>query len=73
VIAPRLSSRVGFQPIGQLWRDTIVELAELPSSDTIDLFTNRRSKIENQKLSVADALSNLPFAVITSITSSGAL
>jgi Maltooligosyl trehalose synthase len=28
VIAPRLSSRIGFPPIGELWKDTAIELPE---------------------------------------------
>jgi (1->4)-alpha-D-glucan 1-alpha-D-glucosylmutase len=67
VIGPRLSSRVGFPPIGEPWKDTTIELPEWSSSDVIDLFTNRGSKIENRKLLLADALSTLPFSAITNI------
>src|SRR5436190_1415741 len=38
VIAPRLSSRIGFPPIGELWKDTAIEVPETPEK-THDLFT----------------------------------
>ena len=42
VIAPRLSSRVGFPPIGEVWKDTAIELPETLSLEKAhDLFTCR--------------------------------
>ena len=38
VLAPRLSSRVGFPPIGEAWRDTAVQLPN-GFGDGRDLFT----------------------------------
>jgi (1->4)-alpha-D-glucan 1-alpha-D-glucosylmutase len=66
VIAPRLSSRIGFPPAGERWKDTAVDLPEsLAFENAGELFTNRESRIENRKLLLADVMSILPFAVIT--------
>jgi (1->4)-alpha-D-glucan 1-alpha-D-glucosylmutase len=59
VIAPRLSSRVGWPPIGGRWEDTAIEVPEfLTREGAADLFTGRPL---NQQL--ANALDQLPFAV----------
>ena len=66
VIAPRLSSRVGFPPIGDKWKDTIVHLPEnLPIDRVRELFTGRELRVENRQLRLADAMSILPFAALT--------
>src|SRR5438477_4614885 len=66
VIAPRLSSRVGFPPIGERWKDTGIEFPETFSLEKAhDLFTCRPVRYHNRRVSVSDALSVLPFAVIT--------
>src|SRR5437667_3621784 len=40
VIAPRLSARIGFPPIGEAWKDTAIELPEtLSLRNTHDFFT----------------------------------
>jgi (1->4)-alpha-D-glucan 1-alpha-D-glucosylmutase len=68
VIAPRLSSRIGFPPIGELWKDTAIDLPEtLSLKDTHDLFTCRPVSVLHQQLKLADAFSLLPFAVITNL------
>jgi (1->4)-alpha-D-glucan 1-alpha-D-glucosylmutase len=68
VIAPRLSSRVGFPPIGELWRNTAIELPQrLSLSKAHDLFTCRPMPLKHRQVKVADALSVLPFAVITNL------
>jgi (1->4)-alpha-D-glucan 1-alpha-D-glucosylmutase len=68
VIAPRLSSRVGFPPIGEVWQDTVIQLPESFSlKDAHDLFTCRPVRHHNRGVSVGDALSVLPFAVITNL------
>ena len=68
VIAPRLSSRIGFPPIGELWKDTAIELPETLSLENAhDLFTCRPVSLQDRQLKVADALSVLPFAVITNL------
>ncbi len=68
VIAPRLSSRVGFPPIGELWKDTAIEFLEtLSLKGGHDLFTCRPIPVRHREVKVADALSILPFAVITNL------
>jgi (1->4)-alpha-D-glucan 1-alpha-D-glucosylmutase len=63
VLAPRLSSRVGFPPIGQAWRETAVRL---PSgfSGGRDLFTGETVSAQNGALPLASAFARLPFAVL---------
>jgi (1->4)-alpha-D-glucan 1-alpha-D-glucosylmutase len=62
VIVPRLSSRVGFPPIGDRWQDTH---AVLPAgiSNLSDVFSDREVRVENSQLKQAVAMSQLPFAV----------
>jgi (1->4)-alpha-D-glucan 1-alpha-D-glucosylmutase len=68
VITPRLSSRVGFPPIGERWKDTAIEFPETFSLKRAhDLFTCRPLPLQDRKVNVADALSALPFAVITNL------
>ncbi len=68
VITPRLSSRVGFPPIGESWQDTTLEIPEaLPLEHAHDLFTCRPVPVRNRDVKVADALSILPFAVLTNL------
>ncbi len=64
VIAPRLSSRVGFPPTGEKWQDTIVDL---PFEEGRDIFTAREIAPQDRQLKVADAMSTLPFAAITNV------
>jgi (1->4)-alpha-D-glucan 1-alpha-D-glucosylmutase len=62
VLAPRLTMRIGFPPMGHLWRDTTVQLpksAELCS----DLFTGAAMEAV-PSLPLAQAFARLPFAVI---------
>jgi hypothetical protein len=66
VIAPRLSSRVGFPPVGQKWQDTVLELPEnLEHKSTRELFADREISFAGRRINVSDALSMLPFAVVT--------
>jgi len=68
VIAPRLSSRIGFPPIGERWKDTVVDLPEsLAVANVRELFTGRAVHFDGRRLSIAEALSTLPFAVITNV------
>ncbi len=55
VIAPRLTARVGFPPIGDAWRDTALNYE---AGELRDLFTGR-----DWTPQIADALRELPFAV----------
>jgi (1->4)-alpha-D-glucan 1-alpha-D-glucosylmutase len=66
VIAPRLSSRIGFPPIAERWKDTMLEFPETLSLEHAhNLFTCRKLHHEGRVVAVADTLSILPFAVIT--------
>jgi (1->4)-alpha-D-glucan 1-alpha-D-glucosylmutase len=68
VIAPRLSSRIGFPPIGAAWRDTAIQLPETLSVKGVhDLFTCRPIRHQKRQAGLCDALSVLPFAVITNV------
>ena len=68
VIAPRLSSRVGFPPVGKAWRDTAIQLPEtLSFKGAHDLFTCQAIRHQKRQLTVSDLLSALPFAVITNL------
>ena len=68
VIAPRLSSRIGFPPIGESWKDTVIEFPEtLSLQNAHDLFTCRPVSARDRQVKLAGALSILPFAAITNI------
>ena len=68
VIAPRLSSRIGFPPVGEVWTDTAIELpGTLALGKAHDLFTCRQASPRGRQLKVAKALAMLPFAVITNL------
>ena len=68
VIAPRLSSRVGFPPIGEIWQDTTLEIPETLSLENAhDLFTCRLVPAQDRRVKLAEALSVLPFAAITNL------
>ncbi|HEV2046527.1 MAG TPA: malto-oligosyltrehalose synthase [Chthoniobacterales bacterium] len=66
VAAPRLSSRIGFPPIGERWKDTVIDLpGNFWLENARELFTGRDIPPQDRQLKLADALSVLPFAVIT--------
>src|SRR5947209_7560772 len=65
VIVPRLSSRVGFPPIGDRWQDTHVVLPA-GISNLRDVFSDGKVRVENSQLRLAVAMSQLPFAVLQS-------
>ena len=64
VIVPRLSSRVGFPPVGDRWQDTH---GNLPSGlpGLRDVFSEREVRAESSQLKLSEAMSQLPFAVFT--------
>ena len=65
VIVPRLSSRVGFPPIGDRWKDTTVELPEgFPIERWRQVLTGHELWIKDRQIRLADAMSILPFALI---------
>jgi len=66
IIAPRLSSRVGFPPVGDRWKDTMIELPEgFPLERWRQVVTGHEFWIKQRKVRVADALEQLPFALLT--------
>ena len=68
VVAPRLSSRVGFPPIGEAWQDTAIQLPKtLLLEKAHDLFTCRPVSARDRQVKLAKALAVLPFAVITNL------
>ena len=68
VIAPRLSSRIGFPPIREAWKDTTVELPEKFSlKNAHDLFTCQPIRLRNRQIPMRNVASVFPFAVITNL------
>jgi len=68
VIAPRLSSRIGFPPIADSWQDTAIQFPETFSlKDAHDLFTCQPNRHQKGLVAVRDVFSVLPFAVITNL------
>jgi len=68
IIAPRLSSRIGFPPIGDAWQETAIQLPETFSlNDAHDLFTCQPIRHHKRQVAVRDVLSVLPFAVVTNL------
>jgi (1->4)-alpha-D-glucan 1-alpha-D-glucosylmutase len=66
VIVPRLSSRVGFPPVGEKWQDTAVELpASLSREGAQELFSGRDLNLDGNALRLSAALAILPCAVYT--------
>ncbi|MCA1660049.1 MAG: malto-oligosyltrehalose synthase, partial [Verrucomicrobiaceae bacterium] len=66
VLAPRLSSRLGFSPIGDKWQDTAVELpASLSREGARELFTGHELRADDGTVKLSDAMAILPFAVFT--------
>ena len=65
VIVPRLSSRIGFPPIGDRWKDTTIELPEgFPLERWRQVVTGHEFWIKNREIRIADALSTLPVAIL---------
>jgi (1->4)-alpha-D-glucan 1-alpha-D-glucosylmutase len=62
VVVPRLSSRVGFPPVGDKWQDTVVQLPD-QLGNARELFTGGDLRVDEGKLPLRDALAVLPFAV----------
>lgn len=62
VATPRLSSRVGFPPVGELWGDATVT----PGAGGAwrDLFTGRKFKTNGEPLRLAEVFAEFPCAVL---------
>lgn len=66
VILPRLTARLGFPPVGEAWRDTMLEWpAEMHGRQMRDLFTGAEFTAGATPLALADALRVLPVAAFT--------
>ncbi len=65
VIVARLSSRVGFPPVADRWRDTTALLPGAWSAKRLrDVFSNRELIPMGAQLKLTEAMSRLPFAVM---------
>ncbi len=62
VVVPRLSSRVGFPPVGELWGDATVQPGA--GGNWRDLFTGRKFKTNGDPLRLAEVLAEFPCAVL---------
>jgi len=66
VVVPRLSSRVGFPPIADRWKDTMIELPEgFPLERWRQATTGEQFWIKNRQIRLADVMAKLPFAMIS--------
>ncbi len=64
VLAPRLSSRVGFPPIGEAWRDTAAESPK-QGHELRDLFTGEAINSTSDSFLLSRVFAQLPFAALT--------
>ena len=65
IAVPRLSSRVGFPPMGDRWKDTALELPEgFPLERWRDAVTGRELGIKNRQIPLAEVMSRFPFAML---------
>ncbi|MGH7936010.1 MAG: malto-oligosyltrehalose synthase, partial [Chthoniobacterales bacterium] len=69
VLAPRLTARLGFPPIGEAWRDTAVQLPNEFGYGR-HLFTGESFPGEDSSLKLSRAFSKFPFALLTAGLSS---
>ncbi len=71
IVAPRLSSRLGFPATGELWKDTRINLAPLAAAvaghSAREMFTNRELPLANSEIRLAEACAVLPFAAVTNV------
>ncbi len=61
VAVPRLSSRVGYPPVGALWADTALKVAR---GEWRDLFTGRQVKADGTPMPLAEVLADFPFVAL---------
>jgi len=68
VIVPRLSSRVGFPPIGDRWKDTMIDLPKtLRRAGAKEILTSRDFHADDAGVGVGEAMAVLPFAVYSNV------
>ena len=66
VVVPRLSSHIGFPPIGDRWKETTIELPEgFPLERWRHVMTGEAFWIKNRQIRVADVMTKLPFSIIS--------
>ncbi|HEX5176147.1 MAG TPA: hypothetical protein VFV83_03905, partial [Chthoniobacteraceae bacterium] len=63
VVVPRLTSRVGFWPLGELWADTRIDLAS--GGEWRNIFTGAMMPTVDGSVRVAEILRAFPIAVLT--------
>jgi (1->4)-alpha-D-glucan 1-alpha-D-glucosylmutase len=69
IVAPRLSSCVGFPPLGEKWHDTAVALPPgFAAQAGTNVFSSGKIKIEAGRVMLRDALTELPFAAFSNIS-----
>jgi (1->4)-alpha-D-glucan 1-alpha-D-glucosylmutase len=73
VMVPRLSSRVGFPPIGEKWKDTAVELPASLSRENAVEFFNGGAVGAQGPVPLSEAMVVLPFAAFSNAPRSGGL
>jgi len=65
VIVPRISSRIGFPPVGDKWKDTAIELPDgFPLERWRDALTGREVWIKDRQIPAASVMAIFPFAMI---------
>ncbi len=68
VLATRLSSRLGFPPTGERWKDTAIKLPEsLSAGPMAEMFTKRTLRLNDDSLNLEEAMAVFPFAVYTNL------
>ncbi len=73
VMVPRLSSRVGFPPVGEKWKDTAVEIpVSFSRENAVELFSSAAVGAEGP-VRLSDAMAVLPFAAFSNAPRSGGL
>jgi len=66
VIAPRLTARVGFPPLGAKWNDTAVIMPPgFEAQNVRDVFLSHELRANDGKLMLKDAFSALPFGAVS--------
>jgi (1->4)-alpha-D-glucan 1-alpha-D-glucosylmutase len=68
IVVPRISSRVGFPPIGEKWQGTMIELpAAFSREGAKEIFTGHELRANDPTIRASEAMSTLPFAVYTNV------
>jgi (1->4)-alpha-D-glucan 1-alpha-D-glucosylmutase len=68
VLATRLSSRIGFPATAERWKDTAVKIPDsMPMENMREIFSERPIRSGDRMLNLADAMSELPFAIYTNL------